>query len=102
MYYSDATLNHSTDPNHQHFALFEDPANPYTYYIGFEDNRGLNATEGYGDYNDVIFRFQTTEVFHPAGHFSPTTVTPEPATWSILGLGLAGLVAFKRFKPSRA
>jgi hypothetical protein len=97
MYYSDATLNHSTDPNHQHFALFEDPKSPNTYYIGFEDNRGINATEGYGDYNDVIFKLQTSQIqtFNTTDVVSPT-VTPEPATFSILGLGLLGLGLLRR------
>ena len=98
MYYSDATLNQSTDPNHEHFALFEDPKNPSTFYIGFEDNRGLNATEGYGDYNDAIFKLQTGPVntLSVTDDVPPTTVTPEPATFSVLGLGLVTLGLLRR------
>ena len=58
MFYSDSPWNW-TDPTHQHFSLMEDPTSPSTYYIGFED--GIHTgTEGYGDFNDVIFKLQTT------------------------------------------
>ena len=98
MFYSDSPWNW-TDPGHQHFSLMEDPTSPSTYYIGFED--GTNpGTEGYGDFNDVIFKLQTTpnQTVNRGDDVAPV---PEPATWSILGLGLAGLVMFKRLKPSR-
>jgi Domain of unknown function (DUF4114) len=100
MFYSNAALNWSG--TNQHFALFENPQSPNTFYIGFED--GVNSTtEGTGDYNDVIFKLQTTQnqTVNIADD-GPSTVTPEPSTWSILGIGLAGLVIFKRVKPSRA
>jgi hypothetical protein len=102
MYYSNSALNWG-DPNHQHFSLMENPQTPNTYYIGFEENLGLNATEGYGDYNDVIFKLQTTQnqTFNLAQDVAPLTVTPEPSTWSIMGLGLAGLVVVRRFKSRR-
>jgi hypothetical protein len=99
MFYSNAGLDWSG--TNQHFAVFENPQSPNTFYIGFED--GLNpTTEGYGDFNDVIFKLQTTQnqTINIADD-GPPAVTPEPATWSILGLGLAGLVVFKRFKSSR-
>jgi hypothetical protein len=101
MYYSNSAINWG-DPNHQHFSLFENPETPNTYYIGFEENFGLSATEGNGDYNDVIFKLETTQnqTFNTTDEIAPT-VTPEPATWSILGLGLAGLVVIRRFKSSR-
>jgi PEP-CTERM motif-containing protein len=84
--------------NQQHFALFENPQSPNTFYVGFED-----GVYGSTDYNDVIFKLQTTQnqTFKISDDGPPQTVTPEPATWSILGLGLAGLAVFKRFKPSR-
>jgi len=82
MYYSDATLN-SADPGHQHFSLFRDPQNPLTYYIGFEDKRGVSGTEGYGDYNDVIFKLQTRQ-------------NPEPATWTAMAIGLLGIGFLRR------
>ena len=104
MFYSNAALN-STGTS-QHFALFENPQDPNTFYIGFEDGI-YPSVEGQGDYNDVIFKLQTTQnqtfniqTFNILDQ-GPLTVTPEPATWSVLGLGLAGLVVFKRFKSSR-
>ena len=86
--------------NQQHFALFENTQSPNTFYVGFED-----GVYGSTDYNDVILKLQTTqnqtETFKTQDEFTPPAVTPEPATWSILGLGLAALVMFKRLKPSR-
>jgi hypothetical protein len=97
MFYSNSALNWG-DPNHQHFSLMENPQTPNTYYIGFENNLGLSATEGYGDYNDVIFKLQTTQnQTLNITDDGPPAVAPEPATWSILGLGLAGLVVVRRF-----
>jgi hypothetical protein len=101
MFYSNAALNWD-NPNYEHFALFQDPQNPYTYYIGFEDGI-TSSVSGQGDYNDVIFKLQTTQnqALNITDDGGPQTVTPEPATWSIIGLGLAGLVVFKRIKPSQ-
>jgi|SRR5579872_7157516 len=101
VYYSNSAINWG-DPNYQHFSLMQDPNSPNTYYIGFEENLGPTATEGYGDYNDVIFKMQTTQIqSNTIGVTDDApTVTPEPSTWSILGLGLAGLVVFKRVKSS--
>ncbi len=98
-YYSDTGLNPASnnEPTHQHFALFQNAQNPLAYFIGFEDIRGVsNATEGYGDFNDVIFSLTTTQSTTP---HTPTP-TPEPATFSILGLGLVGLGFLRRSRAS--
>jgi hypothetical protein len=44
--------------------------------------------EGYGDFNDVIFQITTSG--------ADIVTNPEPSTVSILGLGLAGMLAFAR------
>jgi len=74
-----------SNSNQQHFALFENPQSPNTFYLGFED-----GVYGSTDYNDVIFKLQTTQNQSFTVSDVPT-VTPEPATFAILGLGLVAL-----------
>lgn len=95
VYYSNSALNWG-DPNYQHFSLFQNPQTPLTYYIGFEENLGPSATEGYGDYNDVIFKLDTTQLQNVHTDEVIPTVTPEPATFSVLGLGLITLGLLRR------
>jgi len=91
-FYSNSGLNPAGDTTQQHFALFQNAQNPNTYFIGFEDIYGMNATEGYGDFNDAIFRLQTTSSFTPRIE----STVPEPGTFSVLALGLAGLGLLRR------
>lgn|GEM_PF-2389507 len=83
-YYSNTGLDSTNEFAHQHFALFQSSVDPELFFVAFEDSRGLNPTEGYGDFNDAIFRIKTDTP-------PPLTANPEPATFSILGIGLAGL-----------
>jgi len=69
---------------HEHFALFSLNGNASTFYLGFENSVGASTFDGtagaehYGDFNDIIFQITTASV-------------PEPATLSMMGLGLLGL-----------
>ncbi|HEY1755609.1 MAG TPA: PEP-CTERM sorting domain-containing protein [Bryobacteraceae bacterium] len=78
-WYSNVSLD-STDVGHQHFSIFTSSTTG-VYYIGVEDWVG-DAGEEYGDYNDMVFELNTNAS-------GPTT--PEPATFSLIGVGLAGL-----------
>jgi PEP-CTERM motif len=78
---------------HQHFALFNLAGDADSFYLGYEDSfssstgfTGSGGPEHYGDFNDIIFRIDTT--------------VPEPATLSVMGLGLLalGLVGRKRIR----
>ena len=86
--YSNSALNGSGETAHQHFALFQNAQNSRLYYIGIEDGLANNATEVFGDFNDVVLQISTSAV----------ASTPEPATLSIVGLGLLGLGLVRRVR----
>ena len=81
------------DPNHEHFALFQAGSNVNQFYAGIEDYafntafQTANPTEGFGDYKDIILGINTSQ-----------SAVPEPATLSIMGLGLVGLGILGRRK----
>ena len=81
------------DAPHMHWALFQSGTNAAVYYMALEDGvftgtQTRNPTEGYGDYNDIIIKIDTSGV----------SSVPEPATLSIVGLGLVGLGILGRRK----
>jgi hypothetical protein len=87
-YYSNtATQAGDEGGMHQHFALFQTPGDPRSFYVGFEDRWGLNGWETGGDYNDAIFRITT---------YAATSTTPEPATFGVIGAGLVALALVGR------
>jgi hypothetical protein len=66
------TSGASANTGQQHFAVFGAPPDaPYLYWIGMEDLR-LGSSDR--DYNDMIVRV--------------SVVTPEPASWLLVGAGL--------------
>jgi hypothetical protein len=87
--FSNASLNSCTpaDPScttDQHFAIFTSTT-PGIFYVGVEDWGLLgepNNGEGYGDDNDIVFALNTNTA-------APSV--PEPATFSVIGAGLAAL-----------
>lgn len=89
-FYSNVAMNGvngdtpAADVDHMHWALFQSGTNASIYYLALEDfaiqSGTRNPVEGYGDYNDIILELNTTP-----------GQTPEPATFSIVALSLAGL-----------
>jgi hypothetical protein len=83
------------DGSHQHFALFQSGTDVNQYYAGLEDfaftrTSPTNLTEGYGDYNDLIFGITTS--------IPSTSGVPEPATLPMVGLCLVGIGVVSRRK----
>ncbi len=88
MFYSNAALDPNDESTNQHFSLFQSAQNPELYFVGFEDSRGWNTTEGYGDFNDVIFKLQTDTPFNIPVVTPGTGDLLDPGT----GTGWTGIV----------
>ncbi len=61
-----------------------------TMFVGFEDRAG-SASDF--DYNDLVFAIQNAT---PADSSAAPAVVPEPASFAVLGAGLAGLRMVRR------
>ncbi len=92
-FYSEARYNASAadEQNHQHFVVFQDTtASVQTFYIGVEDGVGKNnfqdGGEGYGDFNDLVFKLSAIS----------NSQTPEPAAYILVGAGLASIGLLRR------
>lgn len=75
-YYTDSSLN-LTDPNVQHFALFNGGAG--TYYLGAEDTKTSDPSDW--DYNDMVVKI---------------SAVPEPSTLVFIGSGLIAVFGRRR------
>ncbi|MCL2646338.1 MAG: DUF4114 domain-containing protein [Phycisphaerales bacterium] len=93
IFYMDASLN-TIDMGNQHFAVFMDTDNSVpggeVYYIGIEDSAyGTPKPEGNGDFNDFVLKVW----FMPGGNPPPPPPgIPEPASLTLLGAGVVGLL----------
>jgi hypothetical protein len=90
----------TNDTSHQHFALFQSGTNVDQFYAGVEESAFTAAnptipTEGYGDFNDLVFSINTS-----ATGTSTTTPTPEPATIFTTALGIGGVLLRMRRRRS--
>lgn len=77
----------TADKGDQHFAIFRDNAakGSEAYYLGIEDLLFSNSDR---DYNDMIVKISASN-------------TPEPASFAMLGLALAGAGAIKRMRSKK-
>jgi hypothetical protein len=88
----------TNDATHQHFAFFQAGTNADQFYAGVEETAFTAAnptipTEGYGDFNDLVFGIHTSAT-------STTTPTPEPATIFTTALGIGGVLLQMRRRRS--
>jgi hypothetical protein len=93
-FYTQSSLNQSTEVTHQHFAVFEESAisGKEIYWLGIEDSTiaGLGQ-EGYiGDYNDMVIRLSA---------LSPPNEIPEPSTAVLVLGGLLLLTGWRLRRP---
>jgi hypothetical protein len=66
----------------QHFALFQSGTD---YALGLEDGVGTNGYEGMGDYQDAVVSIDSIQIS-----------TPEPSTFALTALVIAGAFAARR------
>jgi len=80
VYYTESSRNPAGETGHQHFAVFAESLQPgeEVYWIGVED---LRAGHGDEDYQDMVVRVHAS---------------PEPATFLLLGGGLAVIWVWRR------
>jgi len=105
-WYSQASLNSSGEQSDQHFVVFD--ATSTSFWIGMEDLSFEPAGNSDKDYQDLLVQVTITPGYSgPLGiagttgaGWQPWTSLPEPATVSLLVIGLVG-VAFKRRKSVR-
>ncbi len=86
-WFSNSSLD-STDAGHQHFAIF-DSSTSGIYYLAVEDWLP-NMGEGYGDFNDILIELNSNSGASYESGLSGA-VSPEPATFGLIGAGLAAL-----------
>lgn len=88
-WFSNSALD-DTDGTHQHFAVFSSSVSG-VYFVAIKDAFLNTNGEGYGDFNDVIFEFDT----NGSGTNAPPPIligdAPEPGT---LVLAITGLMLF--------
>ena len=86
--------------NGQQFALFQSGTDVNQYYMGIEETP--TSGSGSGDYNDLILSINTSVPESgpggPGGGGSGGggTNVPEPGTFSMIGIGLAGIGMLRR------
>lgn len=88
-FYTQSALNSAGEAGTQHFVVFAESLAPghSAFWIGAEDLIACRRSiEGSGDFNDIVVR---------------VSETPEPSTWTMLGLGLLAAVIARIRRPAR-